>query len=65
MFRLYGLASSFAKFGSCLGLFQADRWKLVVVYILCVVPVVYLALLLGFGRTTPPTAQSDDTQGPT
>jgi hypothetical protein len=48
----------------CLGFFQADRWKLVVVYVLCVIPIVYLALLLGFGRTTPPAVQKDDTQGP-
>lgn len=36
--------------------FQSDRWHLVLVFVLCAVPLVYVALLLGFGRTTP---QSD------
>jgi hypothetical protein len=37
----------------CLGFFQPDRCKLFSIYALSVIPLVYVALLLGLGRVTP------------
>ena len=34
--------------------FQSDRCRLVLVFVLCAIPLVYAVLLLGFGRSTPP-----------
>jgi hypothetical protein len=45
----------------CLGFFQPDRCKLFSIYALSVIPLVYVALLLGLARVTPP---SEITQGP-
>ena len=44
----------------CLGFFQPDRCKLFSIYFLSVIPLVYVAFLLGFGRVTP---VSEITQG--
>jgi len=43
----------------CLGFFQSDRYKLFCIFGLCVIPLVYVALLLGFGRTTSPQNSTD------